>query len=169
MKNSFAVTGSPMESTHRQSAKTIVAMFAGLFLLSTGISGCFGMISGCVSSMANGEQQAQSLAATMHQKMASNNLAGIYDGASQRYKDAVTREKSDDLFSAINRKLGAPGECKQQGFNMNSTTSGTILKLTCETKFSKDATGTETFAWIKSEDQYQLLGYHIESEELIER
>jgi hypothetical protein len=169
MKNSFAVTGLPMEGTPRQSAKTIVAMFAGLFLLSTGISGCFGMISGCVSSMANGEQQAQSLAATMHQKMASNDLAGIYDGASQRYKDAVTREKSDDLFSAIARKLGAPGECKQQGFNMNSTTSGTILKLTCETKFSKDATGTETFAWIKSEDQYQLLGYHIESEELIER
>ncbi|MEI9968852.1 MAG: hypothetical protein WDM87_09580 [Terracidiphilus sp.] len=55
MKNSFAVTGLPMEGTHRQSAKMIVAMFAGLFLLSTGISGCFGMISGCISSMANGE------------------------------------------------------------------------------------------------------------------
>ncbi|MEI9968851.1 MAG: hypothetical protein WDM87_09575 [Terracidiphilus sp.] len=82
--------------------------------------------------------------------MTNNDLAGIYDGASQRYKDAVTRERSDDLFSAISRKLGTPGDCKQQGFNMNATTSGTILKLTCETKFSKDATGTETFAWIKS-------------------
>ncbi len=169
MKNSLAVTGLPGDGTARRSAKTIGALFAGLLLLSTGISGCFGMISGCLSSMTNGEQQAKSLAVTMHQKMTNNDLAGIYDGASQRYKDAVTREKSDDLFSAISRKLGAPGDCKQQGFNMNATTSGTILKLTCETKFSKDATGTETFAWIKSGDQYQLLGYHIESEELIER
>ncbi len=105
----------------------------------------------------------------MHQKMTNGDLAGIYDGADQRYKDAVSRAKSDALFSAIALKLGSPQDCKQQGFNINATTSGTTLRLVCETKFSKDATGTETFVWIKSGDQFRLLSYNIDSDALIER
>ncbi len=105
----------------------------------------------------------------MHQKMTNGDLAGIYDGADQRYKDAVSREKSDALFSAVARKLGAPENCKQQGFNINTTTSGTTIRLVCQTTFSKNATGVETIVWIKSGDQFRLVGYHIESDELIER
>ncbi len=145
--------------------KTLAPTLA-LLLVCVGISGCFG---GCLSTLANGEQQAQTLAAAMHQKMTNGDLAGIYDGADKRYKDAVSRAKSDALFSAVARKLGSPQDCKQQGFNINATTSGTTIRLVCETTFSKDATGTETFVWIKSDDQFRLVGYNIESEELIER
>ena len=66
--------------------------------------------------------------------------------------------------SNIYYDLALPG-----GWNINVTTSGTVLKAQCETRFSKDATGVETFDWIKSGDQYRLLGYHINSNELIER
>jgi hypothetical protein len=138
----------------------------GLFFMCAVISGCFG---GCFSTLANGVQQAETLAAQMHQKMTNSDVAGIYDGADQRYRDAVTRQKSDALFSAVGSKLGVPQDCKQQGFFINATTSGTTLRLVCQTTFSKNATGTETFVWIKSSDQFRLLSYNIQSEELIER
>jgi hypothetical protein len=154
------------KNTAKQESRKTLATALALLLVCACISGCFG---GCLSTLASGLQQAQTLAAAMHQKMTNGDLAGIYDGADQRYKDAVTRAKSDALFSAVANKLGSPQDCKQQGFNINATTSGTTLRLVCQTTFSKNATGTETFVWIKSGDQFRLLGYNIESEELIER
>jgi hypothetical protein len=105
----------------------------------------------------------------MHKKMASRDWTGIYDGADQRYRDAVTREKSDAMFASIDRKLGVPLDCKQRGTNFSVTTIGTTIVSACKTQFAKDATGDETFTWAKSGDQYKLLGYHINSNELIER
>jgi hypothetical protein len=127
-----------------------------------GISGCYATVSGF-------NQDAQDLAAGMHKKMANGDLAGIYNDADQQYRDAVTREKSDALFSSISRKLGVPLDCTQGNTNFRASTSGTTIVSTCTTKFSKDATGTETFTWAKSGDQFHLLGYNISSEELIER
>jgi hypothetical protein len=49
------------------------------------------------------------------------------------------------------------------------TTNGTMIESQCETTFSKDATGVETFTWLKSGNEFRLLGYHINSDALIER
>jgi hypothetical protein len=145
------------------SSTAIAACLAVLLsLASVGISGCYANISGF-------NQDAQNLAAGMHKRMADGDVAGIYNNADQKYRDAVTREKSDALFSSISRKLGAPMDCTQGNTNLRTSTSGTTIVSTCTTKFSKDATGTETFTWVKSGDQFRLLGYNISSEELIER
>ena len=146
------------------SRRSVVAAFfvVIVFLACVGICGCWASISGF-------NQDAQNLAAGMHKRMAEGDLAGIYDNADQKYRDAVTREKSDALFSSIARKLGAPLDCTQGNTNFRTSTSGTTIVSTCTTKFSKDATGTETFTWVKSGDQFRLLGYNISSEELIER
>jgi hypothetical protein len=143
-----------------------VKIFAcALLFVSIGVSGCFG----CLNAATESKQQALTLANELHAKMAQGDWGGIYDGADQRYRDAVTREKSDALFSSITRKLGPPQSSKQTGWNFQVTTQGTIIRAQFETTFSKDATATESFAWVKSGDQYKLLGYHINSEELIER
>jgi hypothetical protein len=150
----------------RISACIVFGLFTvvtGFGLLVPGLSGCFG------SSLKGFEQQALVFETAMHQKMASGDLAGIYDGADQRYRDVVTRQKSDALYSSIARKLGAPLDCKQGNTNFMVATSGTTIVSVCTTKFSKDATGVETFTWLKSGDHYKLLGYHINSNELIER
>jgi hypothetical protein len=127
-----------------------------------GLSGCFGVLK-------DREQQAFNLATALHRKMTAGDLAGIYTSADDRYRAAVTREKSDALFSAIARKLGPPLDCTQGRTNYQVNTSGTTLVFVCQTKFTKDATAVETFKWIKSGDQFKLLGYNIQSEELIER
>ena len=127
------------------------------------------LLTGCFGTIIEGQKEAPKLEAAMHEQMAKGDLAGIYDNADPGYKSAMTREKSDALFSAISRKLGAPTSCKAGGTNVVATPSGTTITATCETIFSKNATGVETFNWRKSGDKYRLFGYHINSNELIER
>jgi hypothetical protein len=129
----------------------------------------FSIIPGCFGTLKQAQQQAFTLAATMHKQMAGGDLAGIYNDADQRYRDAVTRDKSDALFSSIARKLGSPLDCTQGNTNIQVGTSGTTIVSVCSTKYSKDATAVETFTWVKSADRFRLLGYHINSDALIER
>lgn len=140
-------------------------LYSALLASVVALSGCFSAI----SAMKDAQDQSPKLATAFHQQMAKGDLAGIYNNADQSYRDSDTREKSDALFSAISRKLGAPLDCKPEGFNINATTSGTFLRSVCKTSFSKNATGTETFVWKKSGNQYKLSGYHIASDDLIER
>jgi hypothetical protein len=133
-------------------------------LLTSGLS-----LTGCFASITAGGQDALKLETVFHQQMASGDLAGIYNNADNRYRQAVDRTKSDALFSSIARKLGAPLDCKQGNTNISVGTSGTTIVSVCTTRFAKDATGVETFTWVKSGDTYRLLGYHINSDALIER
>ncbi len=131
-------------------------------LISFSISGCFGTFAG-------GASDALRLETAMHQQMARGDVAGIYNGADQRYRDAVSREKSDALYTSIVRKLGVPLDCKQGGSMMQVGTMGTTIRSECETKFSKDAIAKETFLWVKAKDGYRLMGYNIVSNDLITR
>jgi len=135
----------------------------GLILaVAASLSGCFGRFAG-------GAADALKLESAMHQQMAKGDVAGIYNDADQRYRDAITREKSDALYTSIVRKLGVPLDCKQGGSMMQVGTMGTTIRSECETRFSKDATARETFLWVKSKDRYRLMGYNIVSNDLIAR
>ncbi|MDE3202260.1 MAG: hypothetical protein KGN79_15215 [Acidobacteriota bacterium] len=141
--------------------RTGLVVLAGL-LAAMGLTGCFGKLKEM-------QGEALKLDTAFHKQMATGDLAGIYNNSDPRYRDAVTREKSDALFSAIARKLGAPLDCKQENTNFNVSTSGTTITSVCETHFAKNATGTEKFTWLKSGDNYKLLGYNINSDDLMER
>ena len=136
---------------------------AGL-LLTISVSLC-----GCFMSVAGSSEDALKLETAFHAQMTRGDLGGIYDGADERYRKAVTREKSDALFSSVARKLGAPLDCKQGGTNATVATWGTTIRSECTTTFSKNASAVETFVWVKSGATYRLLGYHINSDALIER
>jgi len=101
--------------------------------------------------------------------MAKGDLTGIYNGADDRYRKAVTREQSDALFSVVARKLGSPLDCTQGTTNIMAATWGTTINSVCTTRFSKDAVGQETFVWIKSGETYRLLRYNINSNALVMR
>jgi hypothetical protein len=125
-------------------------------------------VPGCMNP-AEAAKQALQLETAMHEQMTRGDFTGIYNGADQRYRNAVSREKSDALFSSIVRKLGPPLDCKTGGTFVQAATWGTTIKSVCTTTFSKNATGVETFVWIKDGDQYRLTGYHVTSDDLIER
>lgn len=125
-------------------------------------------LAGCMSPAEAGKQALQ-LETVMHQQMARGDFDGIYNGADERYQKATDRGKSDALFSAIARKLGSPLDCRPSGTFIQAATWGMTIKSVCTTKFAKNASGIETFVWIKDGSQYRLAGYHITSDELIER
>lgn len=137
-------------------------LFPVLLAVAAAASGCFG-------SLKAAQDEALKLETAMHQQMANGDVAGIYNNADQAYRDAVTREKSDALFHAIAQKLGTPLTCGENGVFLNMNTSGTYIRSSCKTPFSKDASAVETFVWKKSGDQYKLVNYNINSNELIER
>ena len=85
------------------------------------------VLSGCFAQLKDAQEQSGKLATALHDRMAHNDLAGIYNGADQQYRDAVNREKSDAIFSSIYRKLGAPLDCKPGGVYFNVSTSGTTI------------------------------------------
>jgi hypothetical protein len=114
-------------------------------------------------------KQALSLATAFHTEMSNGDLAGIYNNADSRYRDAVTRTKSDALFASIARKLGSPEDCTQGNTSWEVATWGTTIRSVCQTNFSKQAKAVETFVWIKSGNQFRLLSYTINSDALVER
>lgn len=126
------------------------------------LSGCFGMLK-------EAQDNSLKLATALHKQMAAGDLAGIYNNADENYRRSLTRERSDALFSMIARKLGEPLDCKAGGINVDVNTLGTTLRSHCETHFSKNATGDESFVWLKSGDQYRLVSYHVSSRAFIER
>jgi hypothetical protein len=134
------------------------AFFAGAIAL----GGCFGMLK-------EAQDNSLKLATALHKQMAAGDLAGIYNNADENYRRSMTRERSDALFSLVASKLGAPLDCKAGGINVDVNTLGTTLRSHCETHFSKNATGDESFVWLKSGDQYRLVSYHISSRDLIGR
>lgn len=145
----------------RQGVRIGSLLFAVL-MAAAGLAGCFGKL-------AEFQKQALTLDEAMHKEMAAGDLAGIYNNADPRYRDAVTREKSDALYAAIARKLGAPLDCKQGNTKFFVGTNGTMLTSVCATHFAKNATGTETFTWVKTGDTYKLLRYNINSDDLMTR
>lgn len=146
-----------------QAQRRSCACYLGVSLLiAVSLSGCFGAFKG-------GSDEALKLETAMHQQMARGDVAGIYNDADQRFRDAITPDKSDALFTSIVRKLGTPQDCKQGGTFMQVGTMGTTIRSECQTTFSKNATAQETFVWMKSKDRFRLVGYKINSNELIER
>jgi len=119
----------------------------------------------------NGEQ----LVADMHSAMSHGEWKGIYDGADPEgiYDSAdpelragTSEDKFGALFIAISKKLGSPVSVKATEWNLDKASDGIFLKAICRTKFSNNASGTETFEWRKTDGNYLLFSYHIKSDEL---
>jgi len=124
---------------------------------------------GCGKFTATGEE-GQRLDEGLHAAMARGDWSGIYSSADDGYREGVTPEKSQALFSNIVRKLGAPVGTRQVGWQAMSGTSGTFLRSQCSTKFANNATATERIVWKKGADGvYRLFSYYISSDDLITR
>jgi hypothetical protein len=137
------------------------------FILATAVLATV-FLGGC-KDLSQAPKDAEKLDADLHSAMTRGDVRDIYANADEGFKSETSEEKFAALFAAITKKLGTPVSSTQGGWNLNATTSGTFLKTECETRFSKNASGTETITWRKSGDTYRLYGYHINSDELLER
>jgi len=142
----------------RLRGRLLLVALGGLLLFSTGCK-----------QLTEAPKDAEKLDASVHAAMGRGDWKSIYADADPEMRSSTTEEKFGTLFTAIDKKLGKPVSTTQTGWKINAETSGTLLISQCETKFEKDASGTETFTWRKTDGQYRLYGYHINSDELISR
>jgi len=101
-----------------------------------------------------------------HADLNNENYDAIYSQADQRFRDASKQPDFEALMKAIHKKLGPVQDAKPLGFFVNYNTSGTQIRLTYKTKFA-EGDAEEEFVWSKSGTNYELLGYHINSNALI--
>jgi hypothetical protein len=123
------------------------------------------LLAGCTRigpERAIGEQ----LLADTHSAMGRGDWKGIYAGADPELRAGTSEDKFGALFLAISKKLGSPVSVKATEWNLDKASDGTFLKATCKTKFSNNASGTETFEWRKTDGNYLLFSYHIKSDQL---
>jgi len=134
--------------------------------LSASIVVCIALfLAGCTG-MGQEKKDGRTLVADMHSAMGRGDWKSIYDGADPELRAGTPEDKFGALFTAISKKLGNPVSFTDTGWNLDKASDGTFLKATCKTKFSNNASGTETYEWRKVDGKYLLFSYHIKSDEL---
>ena len=123
-------------------------------LLCLGLSAC--------SDTINGKSIAEPQIAVFHSQLDAQQYDSIYDSASDEFKNAASREKMSQLLSAINKKLGTVKSSKIVNWRVNTFNMKTNVILVSETEFEK-GTGTETFTFRVSGSNANLMGYNINS------
>jgi hypothetical protein len=103
-----------------------------------------------------------------HEQLDKADFGAIYTEADQRLRDSSAKPDFLTFMNAVHTKLGKVTDATRQGFFVNFTTSGTEVRLTYATKFAA-GDAPEEFVWIKSGNDFALLGYHINSTALISK
>ena len=110
--------------------------------------------------------QVQDVVARVGEQIAQERYEQIYNESSERWKQDVTLEQSNEVFKTLHTKLG-----KIESRSLNSATeqqnSGGVLKghvfiLSYETNFERGE-GMETFTLIEENGQWLLARYFVNS------
>jgi hypothetical protein len=98
--------------------------------------------------------------------MAAEQFGQIYAEAANDLKNSATEKQLVDFLAAVNRKLGSAKDSKDSGWAINFRISGAVVTLTLKTEFEKGS-GIETFVYRVAGKDAQLMGYHLNSNDLI--
>ena len=90
----------------------------------------------------------------------------IYEESADQNKKATTEQEWTKLLSLFHDKLGNVKNAQSTGWNVNYGTTGTVITITYKTEFEKGS-GTETFTYTISSGTALLLGYRINSNDLL--
>jgi len=90
----------------------------------------------------------------------------IWASTSPEFRKSTSQAEFTKLLQKIHEKLGSTVDVNSGSYNVNYGPAGTIVTLGYQTKFQK-GDAAETFVWRIGDGQAQLVGYNINSKELI--
>jgi hypothetical protein len=131
-------------------------------LLTLGIALC---AFGC-GGMFKGKKAAEQSIADFHKLYNEGKLTEIYSSGHSKFKGATTETKFLEFVGAVQRKLGKVTGTANAGFNVRSFNLTTTVVMTQNTTFEQ-GTGTEIFTFQMEGDKAVLVGYNINSTDLI--
>ncbi len=104
--------------------------------------------------------------AEFHRHLDAEDYTAIWNASSEELKKAGPQDNFSKLLSAVHRKLGKVVQSKQVGWRSNVNTNGNFAEVQMDTRFEK-GTGVESFVYRKDGEVLKLIGYNINSNELI--
>lgn len=134
-----------------------------LRLLSVGVAVL--LLSGCGDAV-HGKAIAEPQVALFHDRLNNGQFDTIYGEASAEFRGAAPKAQVVQLFSAIERKLGKVKSASTKTWNISSFNFNARVVLVVEPRF-EHGTGTETFTFRVSGGKAVLLGYSINSIDML--
>jgi hypothetical protein len=122
-------------------------------------------LTGCAG-MWEGKEAGDRAVAKFHEQLNDEKLAEIYADAHSKLKEATTEKEFLEFVGAVRRKLGKMTSTSMSGVNIKSVNLVTSIVMTQETTF-EHGKGTETFTFELDGDRAVLVGYKIDSKDLI--
>ena len=101
-----------------------------------------------------------------HQQYSDGKLDDIWKEAHAKFRSASKKEKYDEFMSAVLRKLGKVTSTSNAGWKVNTYNLTTTVLMTQKTVFEKGE-GMESFTFEMDGDKAVLVGYNIQSMDLI--
>jgi hypothetical protein len=135
----------------------IISLFLAL-TVALFTSGCGGMF--------KGKKAAEQSVADFHKLYNDGKLTEIYSAGHSKFKSATTKKQFLEFVGAVQRKLGKVTQTTEAGFNVRTFNLTTTVVLTQNTTFEQ-GTGTEIFTFEMAADKAVLVGYNINSKDLI--
>jgi hypothetical protein len=129
------------------------------------IAGLIVLLAGCGNTI-HGKQIAEPEVARFHRQLGLRDYEQIYSGAAEGFRKSASKETAFALFDAINRKLGPVKSSTQANWQVNTHNFKTAVVLVHETKFESGA-ATETFTFEIADERASLLGYNIDSLDML--
>lgn len=124
-------------------------------------------LTGCSESI-NGKPIAEAQIDIFHDQINANSFAEIYESAHQDFQSNTSKEITDKLFAAIRRKLGRVESFETINWSVNTHNTVTTVVLVSKTKFT-DGEASETFTYRVDGEQASLIGYNINSLDMLIR
>jgi len=125
------------------------------------------LLSGCGDTF-KGKAVAEPQIAVFHERLDAGRYEEIYAAANDDFRKAAPKEKVLQLFSAIGKKLGKVKSSATKSWNVKTFNLVTTVVFGVETQFEQ-GTATETFTFRVAGDQATLVGYNINSLDMMSR
>ena len=123
-------------------------------------------LTGVSCSITKHKENAERAVAKFHQQLNAEQYAEIYKESDKLFKENVSEADGTALFGAVHAKLGSVKNANLQGWNVNATSNGTIVRLQYDVDFS-EGKGTEQFGYLINGNEALLVRYDINSPLLI--
>jgi len=113
-----------------------------------------------------GKPAAEKAIARFHDSYNQGKLDDIWKSADSTFRTASTQQKYDDFIGAVRRKLGKVTTTSNIGWNVRSFNLKTTVLMAQKTVF-ENGQGSESFTFAISGTNAVLVGYNIQSMDLI--
>lgn len=121
-------------------------------------------LQGC--GITSGKADAEVAVTLFHEQLNATDFDAIWNDSDARFREATTREQYEALMGAVHRKLGRVVSTKTTDWSVRNVNLQTSVVLLQETQFER-GTGRETFTYVAQGGGVKLLGYNINSMQLI--